>query len=487
MSLKKLSGSLQKDLPLLKQMFGDSMDLYAKKLRIRDVECAACMFDGLSSTEKLWVILLDLLSREGPPMPDGAALTNYILHASDLPVEATPVETFDDLVTRMTAGMTVLLVDGSPVAVALSSQLLAYRSVSEPSGEGNIRGSREGFCDLLRVNISLLRRLIRTPDLVIEMHTAGDLTGTEVALCYNRRLAPPELVEKVRQRLQNTKIPLLLDSSYLAPFLQKGPFSFFQQAGYTERSAAACAKICEGKLVLLVNGSPFAMILPHFFIENFQSLDDYATKAYFASLLRALKFLAFLLAVMLPGVYVAIAQFSPELFPPQLLYKVAAAERATPLPLFLEMIFVLILLEIVREAGLRLPKPIGHTVSLVSALIVGDAAINAGILSTPVVIVAAFTSISMFVIPALYEPATALRLLFTLAGGVAGLLGVACMFAVMAVSACNTDFLGMPYTAPLVPARPGMLRDGMFRFSWRVLARRPYTIREEVPPHETED
>ena len=451
MSLEKLSGSLQKDLPVLKQMFGDSMDLYAKNLRIRGVECAACMFDGLSSTEKLWVILLDLLSREGPPMPDGAALTNYILHASDLPVEATPVETFDDLVARMTAGRTVLLVDGSPVAVALSSQLLAYRSVSEPSGEGNIRGSREGFCDLLRV------------------------------------LAPPELVEKVRRRLQNTKIPLLLDSSYLAPFLQKGPFSFFQQAGYTERSAAACAKICEGKLVLLANGSPFAMILPHFFIENFQSLDDYATKAYFASLLRALKFLAFLLAVMLPGVYVAIAQFSPELFPPQLLYKVAAAERATPLPLFLEMIFVLILLEIVREAGLRLPKPIGHTVSLVSALIVGDAAINAGILSTPVVIVAAFTSISMFVIPALYEPATALRLLFTLAGGVAGLLGVACMFAVMAVSACNTDFLGMPYTAPLVPARPGMLRDGMFRFSWRVLARRPYTIREEVPPHETED
>ena len=487
MSRKKLSGSLQQDLSVLKQMFGDSMDLYAKTLQIGKVECAACMFDGLSSVEKLWVMLLDRLGRQSPAPADGSRLVQDILHASDLPVEATPVEDFSDLITRMTAGMTVLLVDGSRMAVALSSQMMAYRAVSEPSGEGNIRGSREGFCDLLRVNISLVRRLIRTPDLIIELHTAGDLTGTEVALCYNRRLAPPELVKQVRQRLRDTHIPLVLDSSYLAPFLQRGPFSFFQQAGYTERSAAACAKICEGKLVLLVNGSPFAMILPHFFIENFQSLDDYATKAYFASLLRALKFLAFLLAVMLPGVYVAVAQFSPELFPPQLLYKVAAAERATPLPLFLEMIFVLILLEIVREAGLRLPKPIGHTVSLVSALIVGDAAINAGILSTPVVIVAAFTSISMFVIPSLYEPATALRLLFTLAGGVAGLLGVACMFAVMAVSACNTDFLGMPYTAPLVPARPGMLRDVMFSFSWRLLARRHYTIREDVPPVETDD
>ena len=283
MSSEKLAGSLQRDLSALKQMFGDSMDLYAKTLRVKGVECASCMFDGLSSVEKLWVILLDDLGRQNTVPQNGRELVDYILHASDLPVEATPVETFADLVSRMTAGMTVLLVDGSPVAVALSSQMMAYRAVSEPSGEGNIRGSREGFCDLLRVNISLLRRLIRTPDLTIELHTAGDLTGTEVALCYNRRLAPPQLVEKVRRRLQDTRIPLVLDSSYLAPFLQRGPFSFFQQAGYTERSAAACAKICEGKLVLLVNGSPFAMILPHFFIENFQSLDDYATKAYFAS------------------------------------------------------------------------------------------------------------------------------------------------------------------------------------------------------------
>ena len=195
MSSEKLAGSLQRDLSALKQMFGDSMDLYAKTLRVKGVECAACMFDGLSSVEKLWVILLDDLGRQNTVPQNGRELVDYILHASDLPVEATPVETFADLVSRMTAGMTVLLVDGSPVAVALSSQMMAYRAVSEPSGEGNIRGSREGFCDLLRVNISLLRRLIRTPDLTIELHTAGDLTGTEVALCYNRRLAPPQLAE----------------------------------------------------------------------------------------------------------------------------------------------------------------------------------------------------------------------------------------------------------------------------------------------------
>ena len=172
---------------------------------------------------------------------------------------------------------------------------------------------------------------------------------------------------------------MLFDSSYLVPFLQRGRFSFFQQAGYTERPATACAKLCEGKIIILVNGSPFAMIIPYFFSEHFQSLDDYSTKAYFASFIRMIKYSAFFLAVLLPGVFVSVAEYTPELFPPQLLYKIAAAEAATPLPLFLEMVLVIVLLEIVREAGLRLPHPIGHSVSLVAAIIVGDAAVKARI------------------------------------------------------------------------------------------------------------
>src|SRR5699024_1631904 len=176
---------------------------------------------------------------------------------------------------------------------------------------------------------------------------------------------------------------------------------------------------------------------------------------------RLLKYTAFLLSVLLPGLFVSIAEYTPELFPPQLLYKVAAAETATPLPLFMEMMLVIVLLEIIREAGLRLPKPIGHSVSLVAALIVGDAATKAGIMSTPVLIVAALTTISIFVIPSLYEPATVLRVLFVLAGGLFGPFGLVTMFFLMLVSICGMHSFGVPYTSPLIPFGRGALRDGL--------------------------
>ena len=473
-----LHSGLDKNLTALKEMFGNSMDLYTKPLYIHGVACAACMFDGISSVERLWVILLDLLSRPDVPAESGEELFRRVLHRSDLPLEKDPVEDLETLSSKLTAGMTVLLFDGCPCGVALSSQNMQFRSVQEPTGEGDIRGSREGFTDLLRINLSLIRRLDRSEGLTIEFFQLPTRTRTEAALCYDRELVPPELVELVRGRLKECNLPMVLDSSYLAPCLQSGRGRFFSQVGYTERSATACAKICEGKVVVLVNGSPFALILPYFFGEHFQSLDDYAQKAYFASFVRALKYLAFWLAVLLPGMYVCVANHMPELFPRQLLFKITAAESATPWPLFLEMVLVILLLEIVREAGLRLPKPMGHSVSLVSALIIGDAAVGANIISTPVVIVAALTSLAMFVLPSLYEPITLLRILFTLAAGLLGPLGLCLLLVWMLTSICGADSFGFPHAAPFSPWQRGALRDGLMRWPWPDLAGKAFTIRD---------
>ncbi len=483
---KPLSTDLGQNLADLNEMFGSSLDLYTKRLCIQGVQCAVCMFDGLSSTEKLWVILLDALSRPEGEQSNGWQLYQHILHGTDIPAESGEVAEFEELVRRLTAGMAVLLLDGSCKAIALSTQSMQARSVQEPSGEGNIRGSREGFTDLLRINVSLLRRLVRRESFVIELLSAGERTNTEVVICYDKAMARPELVASVRQKLQSAKLPLVLDSGYLAPFLQKSGFGFFSEVGYTERPATACAKICEGKLVVLVNGSPFAMVLPYFFTEHFQSLDDYASKAYFCSFIRLLKYLAFALAVLLPGSFVCAVQYTPELLPPQLLYKVAAAERATPWPLFLEMVLVILLLEIIREAGLRLPKPIGHSVGLVAALIVGDAAVGAGILSTPVLIIAALTSISTFVIPSLYEPVTVLRILFVFAGGMLGPAGMVALFVVMLFSVCGMESFGYPYTSPLAPFGRGSVRDGVLRVSLKSLARHPFEI-GDLPGGEGQD
>lgn len=255
--------------------------------------------------------------------------------------------------------MAVLLLDGCGQGIAFSVQGLKFRSVEEPSGEGSLRGSREGFADLLRVNLSLLRRLIRTDALVQEVAQAACPMQTEYALCYCRDKADPAAVARVRQALQKAKPALLLDSSYFLPWLFPTKLRLFAPVSYTERPAVAAAKLCEGKLVILVNGSPSALVLPSLFCENFDCLDDYATTAVFSSLVRLLKYGAFYLSIFLPGLFVCLAVYLPELIPPQLLFKIEAAEKATPLPLFAEMLLIIVILEIIREAGLRMPPDVG--------------------------------------------------------------------------------------------------------------------------------
>lgn len=475
---QSLSRNLQENLTHLQNMFGASIDLYTKPIQIMGISCCICMFEGLSSLDQMWIVLMSKLDQETSQNMEAQKLLEHIRKRTDLPVEKTSVETFDQLRGMLTAGMAVLLLDGTNQGVAFSSQRMYFRSIQEPSGEGDVRGSREGFSDLLRINISQVRRLVRAETLTVKTVVLGERTQTEAAILYDRSLVNSELVSKIEKRLKKVRIPVLFDTSYLAPFLNQDGFHFFSGVGYTERPVTASAKICEGKIIIMVNGSPFAMILPFFFSENFQSLDDYASKAYFASFIRVLKYISFFVAVILPGAFVSIVGYTPELLPPQLLHKVASAEAATPLPLFLEMVLVIILLEIIREAGLRLPKPVGHTVGLVAALIVGDTAVKTGILSTPVVIVSAITTVSMMVIPSLYEPGTVLRILFVAVGGIFGPFGILVLAFAMLVSICEMDPFGTPYTSPLSPVGPGILRDGILRFSWGKLAKHPFTVKD---------
>ncbi len=473
---RSLCASLSENLTVLDTMFGASSDYYAKPVRIAGIQGAILLFDNLSSLQSLWELLLECTARpgiiEGVPekAPNGEALFDALMERTDIPAEPEPVEDFDAITEKLTAGFAVLLLEGSRRAMLFSAQSQKYRSVSTPSAEGNIRGSREGFTELLRVNLSLLRRLIRTEDFVAETAICRCDTNTEYALCYSRKKVSKSMLLQVREALKKAHPPVLLDSSYFVPWIYPVKRRLFTPVGYTERPAVASAKICEGKILLLVNGSPSAMILPYLFAENFECLDDYSGTAYFATILRILKYLSFLLTVLLPGAFVCAAVYTPELLPPALLYKIAAAENATPLPLFAEMLLVILILEIIREAGLRMPDSLGHSVSLVAALIVGDAAVSAGILSTPVILIAAVTSIAMFVTPSLYEPAAVLRTVFLVASGLAGPAGFAASILLLLTSLCEPELFGVPYAAMLLPLKKEALRDGIARKNMRTLA-----------------
>ena len=471
--MPQLSTQLNENLAALREKFGLSADFYSKTIELYGCKGAIVLFDGMASLESLWVLLLDAVSRRTPEAApqDGRALFALLLHHSGLPAESKPVADFADLTMRLTAGMAVLLLDGCGQGIAFSVQGLKFRSVEEPSGEGSLRGSREGFADLLRVNLSLLRRLIRTDALVQEVAQAACPMQTEYALCYCGDKADPAAVARVRQALQKARPALLLDSSYFLPWLFPTKLRLFAPVSYTERPAVAAAKLCEGKLVILVNGSPSALVLPSLFCENFDCLDDYATTAVFSSLVRLLKYGAFYLSIFLPGLFVCLAVYLPELIPPQLLFKIEAAEKATPLPLFAEMLLIIVILEIIREAGLRMPQTLGHAVSLVAALIVGDAAIAAGLMSTPVLLVAGVTSVSIFVTPALYEPATLLRLAVTLAAGLAGPVGLVGAALAVLFGLTDVSALGVAYLSGAV-----FSEDGVIRRNYRALSRRPFTI-----------
>ena len=409
----------------------------------------------MASLKGLWQLLLDAASRRTPPGPaeqlTGEQVFALLFEHSALPAEPAPVEDWDALIRRLTAGMAVLLLDGCAKGIAFSVQSLNARSVDEPAGEGNLRGSREGFADLLRVNTSLLRRCFRNDALVIEIGQADCEMKTEYALCYCRDTADPKAVQKVRQTLQRARPQLLLDSSYFVPWLFPCKIRTFAPVRYTERPIVAAAKLREGKFVILVNGSPSALILPTLFCENYECLDDYAGTAYFASFLRVLKYISFYLSIFLPGVFVCWAVYLPELLPPQLLFKIEAAEQATPLPLFGEMLLVILMLEIIREAGLRMPQ-------------------------TLVILTAAAASIAVFVTPSLYEVATVLRLVVLLAAGVAGPVGLAACALGVLFGLTRVSALGVPYLRdaifPEVPLSP----DGVTRRSYPKLSRRPFTI-----------
>ena len=474
-----LCRALPKNLAVLQDRFGGSDDFYTKKLSVGGIACAIVLFTGISSPEKLCRLALDMLDRDPAFFGGGPGLCEYLLHQSLIPAEPQPASDLGEIGELLANGMSLLLIDGCEQAVVFSTQEMPQRSITTPSGEGNMRGSQEAFTELLRNNVSLLRRQFRSGTLVAEISTAHTRAKTEYCLCYDSALAPPETIAALRARLAQIELPVLLDSAYFASFLKQDKLNLFPAAAYTERPATACARLCEGKAVVLVAGSPYAMVVPSFFAEHFECLDDYASGAVFAGLIRLLKYLAFLLSVFGPGLYVMAVAFAPEIIPVQT--KLAQAEAQTPLPPMLEMLAVTLLLEIVREAGLRAPQSISHTVSIVGALIIGETAVDAGIVSVPVLTMAAAATIATLAVPSLYEQSILFRFCVILLAGLFGVLGLTCAALMILAMACGSEPFGYDYLYPLMPPGKASVRDGFVRSIWSELAKAGEVIgRHEV-------
>ena len=455
-------------------------DLVVRRFQVGAVKLVVIMFEGQISNIQVSDFLLRPLTMIKEEITQSDEMLAYLrtrmLPASD----QKEIRTYSEVLTLAMSGFAVVMVDGCEVAFAYGYQGFSSRSVGEPTVEKNLKGSKEAFCEVLNTNVALVRRRIKSPDLVVEVMTIGALSNTKIKLLYIDKIASKEMVKKIKERIAKADINMLMDSGYLRPFIEDGKFSLFSGTGETERPDTLCSKINEGRIGILVDGSPFAVIVPYLFVEHFQTADDYMQRPYFATFIRSLKFLSFFATIFLPGYYVAVVTFHYELIPEMLLNSIVQASMFTPLAPVGEALLVFILYELLREAGLRLPTPIGHAISVVGGLVIGDAAVTAGLVGLPMIILIAITAISAFVIPSLYEPVTTMRFVFIIVGGVFGLYGVYLGMALFLINLCSIKTMDVPITSPASPFDAYSMRDMLVRSSWKKLGKKTLEI-EKLP------
>ncbi len=308
------------------------------------------------------------------------------------------------------------------------------------------------------------------------MLSVGRRSATSVALCWIEGTCKKEVLEEVRRKLSDIDIDIVADSSYLTRFLADRPYSLVKQVGTTEKPDIFCAKLAEGRVGILVDGSPIALTVPYLLIEDFQSSEDYFVPAYRATFTRLLRLFALLVAIYLPALYVAAQLFKLQLLPVKLLLTIAGSIRDIPLSPSLEMLLVLLVLEVLNEASIRMPKYVGMALSVVGALVLGETAVSAGFVSTPAIIIVAFSGIGLYAVPNLIEETSVLRLAMLLVAGSVGTYGIVLLSALCLVYLVTTENFGVPLAAPFAPWTAGDLKDSFVKYNLLSMKMRPATL-----------
>lgn len=473
----KIIPDLKKSIEKIKEISGGSSDVLINEFVSGGIHCALLCCEGMVSTAVITELIFEPITNISAKK-DSHELFHYIQEMLLLSNDRPEAYDYDTLFRLLNSGFAVLLADKIDKALAFGVQGYASRSIQEPSGEANIMGAHEGFVETVRTNMSLIRRRLKSPALVMELMVKGEKSRTDLCLCYMQDRVPKGLMNKIRKSLDKIELESILSTGYIRPFVESDNFELFSSTGTTERPDVLCSKLIEGRVALLVDGVPFAIVIPRLFCESFQTLDDYSFKPYYATFIRWIKYGAFVISVLLPAVYAAIVMHHPELLNSTLLMLLVESEKQAPLSIITESIGVLLMYEIIREAGIRLPKPVGGAVSIVSGLIIGDAAVSSGLISTPLLTMTALAVISGFAVPELNPAVTILRFAFLAAGGIFGLFGISLLACAVLANICATEDYGFPYTAPLSPFAKSGMEDTAIRSGMKKMQNRGFTVEE---------
>ncbi|WP_217492842.1 spore germination protein [Bacillus sp. FJAT-27264] len=382
----------------------------------------------------------------------------------------------DELISAIVAGKTLFLLDGCAGALNINAQGWETRAITEPLTEKGVRGPREGFTESLLVNLTLIRRRVQNADLKFIFCEIGTRSKTQTCLCYMESLASPDILKELQERLARVEIDHILDTGYLAELIRDEPYSPFEMLGSTERPDAVVSKIMEGRFAIMIEGSPFALTLPYVFVENFQASEDYYLNYYFTSFNRILRILGAFMSISIPAVYVALVTFSQEMLPTQLLLSIATARLSVPFPSIVEALIMLTIFEILREAGARIPTSIGQAVSIVGALVLGQAAVDARIVSAPMVIVVGLTGITTLLNPRLTGPLIVVRVVLLLMSFFLGIYGYFFGLLGLVIHLMSMRSFGVSYMLGVGSIRAQDIKDTIIRAPWWDMYLRPAMI-----------
>ncbi len=471
--MKNVSGTLEKDVAELKRLL-PAEDILTFAFQTQAGVAFTCVFvDAITDKELLGEqVVRPLLHYEGTLDAEnvGKKLTSPELRQET---------SFELLAGEILAGNPVVLWEGADQGIIAGTKKVFVRAIAEPPTDVTIKGPREGFIEDVKINVSLVRRRLKTPELKVEMIKVGRRSQTFVAVCYLEGTTPQKLVDAVKEKLEKIDIDFIPDSSYLTHFLAARPNSLMKQVGTTEKPDIFCAKIAEGRVGLLVDGSPIALTAPYLLVEDFQASEDYYVPAARATFTRILRIFALIVAIYLPAIYIAAQLFKLQLFPIKLLLTISGSIRDIPLSPSLEMLLVLLVLEVLNEASIRMPKYVGMALSVVGALVLGETAVNAGFVSTPAIIIIAFSGIGLYAVPNLIEQTSVVRLAMLLVAGSVGTYGIILLTAFLILYIVTADSFGTPVLAPFSPVVPQDLRDSLVKYNLGSLPKRPIALKSK--------
>lgn len=469
---------IKREIDSLKEQFSGTSDLVDKELSTLDGKKIAIVFldnivDQLLLSTSVIAPLQGLVIQENQDIAD-VAMQKIISFS-----QVSEPKDRDELVNNILNGFCAIFFENSQKILIVQCVKWIVRTPIEPPTSAVVQGPREGFVEDIVTNISLLRKRLKSPNLKIDKMTIGTKTNSEVRLVYLTDVADPVVVERVKSKLSEIDIDGVVDSNYLTEFLQTGKHYIFKQVGSTEKPDIATAKILEGRVAILVDGSPIALTIPFVLLEDLQSSNDYYTTPGRATFLRYLRLLAGVVAILLPGVYVALLCHHIKVIPIKILITITNSIQGIPLPPLLEMLFIIFLFETLYEASLRMPRYMGLALSVVGALILGDTAVQAGLISTPAVLIVALTGVMSYTLPELTNEISFLRLIFTILGGFLGIFGILLGAVFLVGYLSNMDSYGAPYLSPFAPKIPEDLKDGLIRENIPRMVTRPKSIKNK--------